>query len=153
METFQGLPAHPLFVHAPLVLMPLLALATIPLAVRPAWRRRFGPALAIGALVLLVTTILAVQSGEAFEEAVEGQIDISHHRSLAEAARLFVALYFLGTAAGVGLDRFRGQDHSGWADQAARGFVWLAAVLAGLGTVWMMMTGHEGARLVWDGVR
>ena len=35
MKTFLGLPAHPLFVHLPAVLVPLATIGVIILAVRP----------------------------------------------------------------------------------------------------------------------
>lgn len=39
---FDGLPVHPLVVHAVVVLLPAAVLGTIAVAVRPAWRRRYG---------------------------------------------------------------------------------------------------------------
>ena len=36
------LPAHPLLIHAPIVLLPIAAILTIVLAFKPAWRRRAG---------------------------------------------------------------------------------------------------------------
>ena len=42
MDTFAGLPAHPLLVHAPVVLVPVVALLVILMIVRPQWLERFG---------------------------------------------------------------------------------------------------------------
>ncbi len=42
MDTVFGLPTHPLAVHGPVVLLPLVALATVVLAVRERWRSRAG---------------------------------------------------------------------------------------------------------------
>jgi hypothetical protein len=71
MDTFAGLPAHPLLVHAPVVLVPVVALLVILMIVRPQWLERFGW-LAVGlAGLALVTGVLAENSGEALEEAVE----------------------------------------------------------------------------------
>ena len=42
-DTIDGLPVHALVVHAVVVLLPLALLGTIAIAVRPAWRARFGP--------------------------------------------------------------------------------------------------------------
>jgi len=151
MKTFLGLPAHPLFVHAPLVLVPLVALATVALAVRPQWRRRCSVALAVAALVATVATLLAMQSGEAFAPAVEDVVNIDDHKSLAETTRLLVALFFVGSVAVAILDRMRSDDRP-WADRAAQAVVALTAVVAVAGSVWMALTGHEGARLVWEGV-
>lgn len=151
MKTFLGLPAHPLFVHAPLVLVPLVALAALALAVRPQWRRRYSTALAVAALVALVATLLAVRSGEAFEPAVKDVVDLDTHKSLANTTRLLVVLFFLGSAGVAALDRMQ-NDERPWADRAAQAVVAVTALLAVAGSVWMARTGHEGARLVWDGV-
>ena len=59
MDTFAGLPAHPLLVHAPVVLVPVVALLVILMIVRPQWLERFGW-LAVGlAGLALVTGVLA----------------------------------------------------------------------------------------------
>ena len=42
IETFFGLPAHPLMVHLPVVLIPLAGIIAIVFAFRPAWLDRFG---------------------------------------------------------------------------------------------------------------
>ncbi|MEZ5411178.1 MAG: DUF2231 domain-containing protein [Acidimicrobiales bacterium] len=151
MKTFLGLPAHPLFVHAPLVLVPLVALAAVTLALRPSWRRRCSTALAVAALVAMVATFLAMQSGEAFEPAVRDIVNLDTHKSLAQTTRLLVVVFFLGSAAAAALDRMRG-DERPWADKAAQAVVAVTAVMGVAGSVWMARTGHEGARLVWDGV-
>ena len=39
----QGLPAHPLLVHGPIVLIPLVALSGIAMIIRPVWRITLGP--------------------------------------------------------------------------------------------------------------
>jgi uncharacterized membrane protein len=51
-----GLPAHPLLVHAAVVLLPLAALATIVVAVVPKTRRHYAPV----ALVLAIAALGAV---------------------------------------------------------------------------------------------
>ena len=42
IDKLFGLPAHPLLVHVPVVLVPLAALMAIAFAIRPAWLDRFG---------------------------------------------------------------------------------------------------------------
>ena len=42
MDSFFGLPAHPLLVHGVTVLLPLAALGAIVAAVSPTWRERIG---------------------------------------------------------------------------------------------------------------
>lgn len=171
MESLFDLPAHPLFVHAPVVLMPLAALAALALAVRPQWRARFGFITSAGAFVLLVATVLATQSGEAFEEALDEQgipVPVEKHAELAETARVFVLLFFVFVVAMVAIALVRrskatsasasgasggpGAGGSGGAlAVAGHACAALAVVFGLLGTVWMARTGHEGAKAVWDG--
>ena len=40
-DLINGLPVHPLVVHAVVVLLPLATLGLIAIAVRPAWRRTY----------------------------------------------------------------------------------------------------------------
>ncbi len=42
-DLINGIPVHPLVVHAVVVLLPLALLGTIAIAVKPAWRRPYGP--------------------------------------------------------------------------------------------------------------
>ncbi|WP_265445232.1 DUF2231 domain-containing protein [Flexivirga meconopsidis] len=64
-DTINGLPAHPLIVHATVVLVPLAALAVILHALWPAARRRLGAATPVLAVVGLVLTWLTIGAGEA----------------------------------------------------------------------------------------
>lgn len=129
----------------------MVALASVVLAARPQWRRRCSLALAVAALVALVATFLAMQSGEAFEPAVRDLVDLSTHKSLAQTTRVLVILFFLGTAAVAALDRMT-DDTRPWAPKAAQAGIVVTALVSLAGSVWMFRTGHEGAKLVWDGV-
>ena len=40
METLFGLPAHMFLIHAPIVLLPIVASVSVAVAVVPRWRRR-----------------------------------------------------------------------------------------------------------------
>jgi hypothetical protein len=63
-----GLPAHPLLLHVPVVLVPVLSVATVALAVRPAWRLRFGLSAGVLAIVTMAGTILTAGAGEALKK-------------------------------------------------------------------------------------
>jgi predicted membrane protein DUF2231 len=62
-----GLPAHPLLLHVPVVLVPVLSVVTVALAVRPAWRLRFGLSASVFAIVTMAGTILTAGAGEALK--------------------------------------------------------------------------------------
>jgi len=42
LEELFGLPAHPLLVHMPVVIIPLAGVIAVVFAFRPAWLDRFG---------------------------------------------------------------------------------------------------------------
>ena len=67
-DLINGLPLHPLVVHAVVVLLPLAVLGTL-VAVVPRWRR-FLPAVAVTATVAAILLPVSTQSGEALEERV-----------------------------------------------------------------------------------
>lgn len=163
------LPAHPLFVHTPLVLMPLLALAAIAAALRLRWRRAFGPLLILASLALVLVTVMTTQSGVAFNRVLEDQgveIDIEDHKSLGEASRA-LAVVFAGLLVGSSALAMIGSGRSGGSGRASTSrsgsgaggaLRWVGHALAAgavvfgvLGSIWMFRTGHEGAKLVWDG--
>jgi hypothetical protein len=52
---YSGLPAHPLFLHVPVILIPVVGLAALGLAARPAWWTRHG---------VWVTAVAVVALGE-----------------------------------------------------------------------------------------
>ncbi|EWM13392.1 DUF2231 domain-containing protein [Kutzneria sp. 744] len=84
--TINGLPLHPLLVHAVVVLLPLAAVGSIIIAVVPKWRRRYW----LPVLVLAVLGIGAVpitqQAGEALYNTIKGSPPgLAHHRDLGNA--------------------------------------------------------------------
>ena len=148
------LPAHTFFVHAPAVLIPLVSLASAAIALKPAWRRRYGWLVLAGSFGTLITTLLAVSSGEAFDEFLDGAVPTARHAELGHQTRLLVVLLFLLVATVVWWGR-RTDRREGAAASARRTAIALAAltlVVASAATVWVAMTGHEGARITWTGI-
>jgi len=167
VRTIFDLPSHAFFIHLPLVLVPVTALVMLVLALRPSWRRRFGPALAVATLIGAIATIIAAASGEELNDALRDRIgDLADdHQTLGETTRLFAVLFFVAVAAMASYDRWgRGQDAEVLADEPSGGATlsrhdiigWglaaLALVLGTLAAIWMFRTGHEGSRIVWEGV-
>ncbi len=70
LDNLVGLPAHPLIVHAAVVLLPIAAIATVAVAVVPRWRRPYAPLALAASLVAAGTIWLAMESGESLEERV-----------------------------------------------------------------------------------
>ena len=147
LDTISGIPSHPLFVHAPVVLIPLVGLAAIALAFRPEWRRTLGWWPAVAAGVCLISTLLAVGSGNAFDERLDGLVDTERHESLALTTLALVAVFFGATVAQRLLS---GSD--GRLRIVERAVTLLVVVSAGMAVWWTFLTGEEGARITWSGV-
>jgi hypothetical protein len=96
LNSLFGLPAHPLLVHVPVVLVPLAVLVTI-VALWPRVRRVAALAAAVLALAGGIGVVLATGSGEQLEEQVQGTDRVEEHAEQGEAAEA-PALIFGGVA-------------------------------------------------------
>lgn len=160
MKTFTGVPAHPLFVHAPVVLLPLLAIVTVVAAVRPGVLRRLGMWLPIASVVVFVSVLLAMQSGEALYDVVveEKGSALDKHVDLANLTRVFAFGMLLSTVAMWFWARRTASAGATSAGSPTRrdpvmlGIAAVVIVLSALSTIWLIRTGHEGARIHWKGV-
>ena len=105
LHEITGLPAHPLIVHMPLVLGPLVGVLTLAL-LRPSWRARLLWPVAGLAVVTAFFAIIAVISGEWFAEQLRIGDAIHEHEEAAELFRsLEILLAIALVAAAVGLRR------------------------------------------------
>jgi hypothetical protein len=168
MLKFLDLPAHPFFVHAPIVLLPLLTLAALILVVRPNWRVKAWFPFTGGVVVLFVSLILAMESGEALDEAFKGLAPTERHIELAETTRLLCFGLLVVTLVQAVLVRRRSRSVevsvAGSADSNAsstnassprlvlfeRIGSFVVLLLGIVATIWMIRTGHEGAKAVWS---
>jgi uncharacterized membrane protein len=84
--TVNGLPLHPLLVHAVVVLLPLAAVGSILIAVFPRWRRRYWlPVLVLAALGIGAVPITQ-QAGEALYDKLKvNNPELNHHADLGHA--------------------------------------------------------------------
>ncbi|HUP73374.1 MAG TPA: DUF2231 domain-containing protein [Acidimicrobiales bacterium] len=154
MDSILGLPAHPFFVHVPIVLIPLVCIGAIAIAVRPPWRRRFGWILVGASGLMVVATLLAVSSGEAFDDRLDNAEPIEHHRQLAETSRLLVIALFIAVLALVLVGRYRDRSRDAaatpaWMPSLMVTLAVITVAAAALSTVWIARTGHEGTKVVW----
>ncbi len=145
MWIVDGLPLHPLIVHAPVVLIPLVAAGIVVHLLVPGWRRFLGPILVLMAVGAAVTAVAAVSSGEALGETLRRGGELDAHRTFGERTRLFALLLALGTTALVLYERRPGRvEGRVVGGTAAVTAVALASVTA------VAMTGHSGAELAWS---
>ncbi|MCU1346146.1 MAG: hypothetical protein JWL70_2412 [Acidimicrobiia bacterium] len=159
MNRLFGLPAHPLLVHVPVVLLPMAALGALAIALRPAWRRRYGWLVLGVTLVGTVGAVLAANAGDSLEETVGRSASVRDHADAGEMARNISLLFAVLVAAFVVgawfLDRRRTSTVGAAGVPAApRWVVPTLATLMVLGAAGSMYSivkaGHSGARATWE---
>jgi hypothetical protein len=150
IESLFGLPAHPLVVHAAVVLLPLAALATLAAAVVPK-ARRAGALIALGlALVATISVGLAQGSGEALEERVDETQLVEAHTDSAEMV-LPWAIALTIVAAGVAGSGLLQRRYPKLSATNVTAVLVLAALITGAGSVWAIgEVGHSGAKATWS---
>ncbi|MEV5707383.1 DUF2231 domain-containing protein [Actinoallomurus sp. NPDC052274] len=173
-----GLPAHALFLHVPVVLVPILAGVVIALAVRPVWRVRYGLAAGVFGIVTMAATILTAGAGEKLRDermqrmrqprpggapggrpggaprrggGGEGDL-LDRHAELGSQLRLLVLALVVLLVVLVILARYRAlATTEGLLAGPALGTVVaaLAVVAAVVSAIWVVRTGHLGAEMTW----
>lgn len=159
IETFFGLPAHPLMVHMPVVLIPLAGIIAIVFAFRPAWLDRFGWGLVALSGIGALGGVLAAGSGESLND-MQNKAETAareDHFELGEIARNLGLVFFLVVLAVVlvrHLARRRAATEGIWskANTKAAGVVFALALVASAAaaTITISAAGHQGAKLVWQ---
>ncbi|MFB7557488.1 DUF2231 domain-containing protein [Streptomyces brevispora] len=99
LDLINGIPAHVLFVHVVVILVPLTALALILCAALPTVMRRFGLALPALALVSLISVPLTTNAGEWLERHVDRNPLVRKHAELGDELLPWVIGLFLVSAA------------------------------------------------------
>ncbi len=160
---YSGLPAHPLFVHVPVILIPTTIVAAIVFVIKPRWLTRYGIALALVSIVAMSSVFLAMQAGAALrgELNLQGQAAklISEH---SQAAHILAIVYVLFTATLIvtfGAQRISGGMPTGLG--IVDSLLSPRAMLAALRVVLVLLsfvagymcfrTGDLGAKAVWEG--
>jgi hypothetical protein len=160
---YSGLPAHPLFVHVPVVLIPTTIVAAIVFVLKREWFSRYGIALALVSIVAMSSIFLTMQAGAALRGVLnlQGQaaVLISEH---SHAAHILAIVYVAFTATLIvtfaaqrisegmptGLSVVDGLLSPTPVVTALR----IALVLLSIGAGYMTFrTGDLGAKAVWQG--
>jgi plastocyanin/uncharacterized membrane protein len=143
---FDGLPLHPLIVHAPVVLIPLVAAALLLFVFRPDTRRVLGPIIAGLAAGAAFTAILAVASGQRLAEDLSREDSATTHAARGELTRLLAIAVAVAAVGLVALDRYRPDLRAATSRVPGLLVSWMAiAAMVVVG-----MTGHSGAQLAWE---
>lgn len=153
-----GLPAHPLLVHVPVMLIPLVAIGAVWIALSPTWRARIGWVVVVLAGVAVVGAQLAATSGEELAEALEHageepSATLEQHTEMGETFLWFALLLFVAVLGLMLWDRrVRKADPDAVTKRtpiatALAVFVIVVSVAAGAR---VYQVGHSGAKAVWE---
>lgn len=159
--TVFGLPAHPLVVHAAVVLVPLSALAFICTAWRREWRDMYLLPVSLMASAGAVAAFIAKETGESLEDAVkETGKRLGEHPEQGDIAFIVTVLFGLCTVGSYLVLRFgpavrrrvglEDRLQLPVSDATAAYLVTLPFAIAA--TVYVVIAGHSGAELVWKTV-
>ena len=141
-DTIIGLPIHPLIVHAVVVLLPLGALGIIAIALRPAWRLKYGWLVLAITVVATAAVPVAKLSGQQFAKRI-GLTPQPHARLGAQLIWFALPLLVLAVALVLGDRR--------WSRRAVSIVAALSVVAAVATTVQVVRIGHSGAKAAWGG--
>lgn len=149
-DLVNGLPTHPLVVHAAVVLVPLTALGVIVMAFWPRFSQRHGWLVVVLSVVAAGSSFVAKESGEALEERMgEPRFD---HAELGDLMPAFAAA-LLGAGLVLWLIDRRAPTSGAPARRGLRVVVAVVAVVvAAANVVWIVRVGDSGAKSVWTGV-
>ena len=149
-DQINGLPVHPLVVHAVVVLLPLAALGTLAIALRSSWRPRYGYLVTGAALVSTALVPVATSSGEALEHRVG---DPGVHAQLGDQLIWFAVPLLVLAAALTWIGRQEAKPAGAADGPPGRGLtrtVTVLAVVAALAaSVQIYRVGDSGARAAW----
>ena len=160
---YDGLPAHPLLIHVPVVLIPLSVFGALAMVARPAWLDRYGVPLCLCAIVAMSSAFLAMQAGAALLHALNLQGQAAHLISQHSHAAHILAIAFTAFTAVLILTFASHRISGGWptglkiADSILGSptiYLALRVVLVVLALVcafYVFRVGDLGAKAVWAG--
>jgi hypothetical protein len=148
LDTINGLPLHPLIVHAVVVLLPLAALGVIAVAIRPAWLSRYGKLIIAVATASVLAIPLATSSGERLAARV-GEPGV--HAELGDTLIWFAIPLLAAAVALAWLRRRASGDGASAGGRSRLGLVVavVAVLIAAANLVQVYRIGESGARAVW----
>jgi uncharacterized membrane protein len=162
-QLWGGLPAHPLFVHVPVVLIPVTVLAALVCLAKPKLLDRYGILICSVAIVAMASIFLAMQAGGALSGALHLQGLAAHLISEHSAAAKVLAICFTLLTAALILTFASHRISTGmptgltFADNilASKAIYTLlrvvVLVLALVAAFYIYRVGDLGAQAVWDG--
>src|ERR1700722_12326245 len=160
---YGGLPAPPLFVHVPVILVPATVVAAVVFALRPAWLSRYGIALAVVSIIAMGSLFLTLQAGA----ALRGELQLRGHAATlisehSQAAHILAIVYVAFTATlivtfaarriSAGMPTGLGVLDELFSARVVFTTLRVVLVLLAVGAGYMCFrTGDLGAKAVWEG--
>ena len=153
---FMDLPLHPLVVHAPVVLLPLLLLAALAYALVPKVRAYVGWAAALLAVAAPVSAVVAKLSGDEYRAALYGPQELPADHAVEIHSRYGDLLMWSSLGLGaVTLGLYLLRRRAAGATGALRVAIWVASALVvglvGLVGYYVFQVGHTGAQMTHGG--
>ena len=144
----DGLPLHPLVVHAVVVLLPLATLGALLVAARPRWSRAYGPLVAAAAVIGAAAAFVAREAGEALQRTLSEAGDPLE--GIEAHGRWGLYVFVLGLAFAVVTVASTVLAHRGGPEtRVARVAAWFAVALGVAATAFTYLAGESGAKSVW----
>jgi uncharacterized membrane protein len=151
IDNLFGIPAHPLLVHLPVILVPIAALAALLAVAWPKHRRRIAWFATGLTAVALVSTQFAIGSGEALRHRVKDTPLVRKHVSMGDSVRLYVLVLLIGLIVLAMLPHSSYTSAQAKRRRAAVATTAVVIVIAALGSVFsIIQVGHSGAKAVWN---
>lgn len=159
IDELFGLPAHPLVVHVPVVLLPLAALGVVIMAVSPRFRRGVGWVVVALTGLASACALLALNTGAALEERVEdigSEHLIEEHGDIGERAAFIACAFFVIMLAWMLFTSWRDRQQvpttgePAWRRWVAIGLTALSLAFAAVTAAAIVRTGHSGAEATWE---
>ena len=152
IDNLFGLPAHPLVVHAAVVLLPMAAIATVVVAAVPRWRRPYALLAFVVSVVAAGAIWLAKESGESLESRVAETALVERHTELAEQVLPWAIAVVVVAGTVLVADRYRSRLAK-IPTRAITITLVVAAMITGVGATWTVAeVGHSGAKATWHDV-
>ena len=151
-----GIPAHPLIVHAVVVLVPLAALGAIAVVASPWVRAHVGWLVAAAAVLNVLLVPLATGSGESLEERVKETALVETHAEMGEQLLPWVIALAVGIVLFMVFARLTARHSTdgpppAWAPRWVGIVVVVVTVIAASGAlVQVARIGHSGAKASWS---
>lgn len=162
---YSGLPAHPLLLHVPVILIPIATIWALVLAARPRWFATQGVQQATVTVIALAGTLITIGAGIALRNALglNGGFGpsalIARHQHAADILRLLMLAFTAVVIVTVLAHRIAAGRPTGnaatdraLASPAVRGTLRVAVAALAIACLYFVWhTGDLGAKAVWQG--